>query len=44
MAAGVLRGESETWQLAPTPAFLSELLSDGGLVPWVRRQLEQRNG
>jgi 3-isopropylmalate/(R)-2-methylmalate dehydratase small subunit len=42
LAGGVLRGASEQWELAPQPPFLTELLADGGLVPWVRRRLEQQ--
>lgn len=39
-AAGTLAGEHERWALPPQPPFLTELLADGGLVPWVRRRLQ----
>lgn len=40
---GVMRSEGEQWELPPQPPFLTELLHDGGLVPWVRRRLQQRD-
>jgi 3-isopropylmalate/(R)-2-methylmalate dehydratase small subunit len=42
LAAGVLRRGSDTWTLAPQPPFVAELLAEGGLVPWVRRQLAEQ--
>jgi 3-isopropylmalate/(R)-2-methylmalate dehydratase small subunit len=40
LAAGTLAGEHDCWALPPQPPFLTELLADGGLVPWVRRRLQ----
>jgi 3-isopropylmalate/(R)-2-methylmalate dehydratase small subunit len=40
LAAGTLAGEHDRWTLPPQPPFLTELLADGGLVPWVRRRLQ----
>ncbi|MDR2137246.1 MAG: 3-isopropylmalate dehydratase small subunit [Synergistaceae bacterium] len=31
-----------TWTAHPFPAFLRELIDSGGLVSWVRRQMEER--
>jgi 3-isopropylmalate/(R)-2-methylmalate dehydratase small subunit len=35
---------NKTWQARPFPAFLRELISVGGLVPWVRGRLEKISG
>jgi 3-isopropylmalate dehydratase small subunit len=43
LPGGVLRSEREQFALPPQPPFLTELLHDGGLVPWVRRRLQQRD-
>ncbi|MDR3231916.1 MAG: 3-isopropylmalate dehydratase small subunit [Synergistaceae bacterium] len=32
----------KTWTARPFPAFLRDLIASGGMVPWVRRQLETR--
>jgi 3-isopropylmalate/(R)-2-methylmalate dehydratase small subunit len=40
LAAGTLAGEHDHWALPAQPPFLTELLADGGLVPWVRRRLQ----
>lgn len=40
LAGGELRGEHAAWALPPQPDFLTDLLRDGGLVPWVRRRLQ----
>jgi len=40
---GLLAGETERWTLPRQPPFLTDLLHDGGLVPWVRRRLSQRD-
>jgi 3-isopropylmalate/(R)-2-methylmalate dehydratase small subunit len=43
LAAGLVEGRAGRWEIPAQPAFLAELLSEGGLVPWVRRRLaEQR--
>ncbi|MBX5441784.1 MAG: 3-isopropylmalate dehydratase small subunit [Solirubrobacteraceae bacterium] len=39
LGAGTVEGERGRWELPPQPPFLTELLRDGGLVPWVRRRL-----
>ena len=31
---------NKTWTARPFPAFLRELISAGGMVPWVRRRLK----
>jgi 3-isopropylmalate/(R)-2-methylmalate dehydratase small subunit len=41
LEAGRLRGAAASWTLAPQPPFLRDLLSEGGLVPWVRRRLSE---
>ena len=40
LAAGTLAGAHDHWALPPQPPFLTELLAEGGLVPWVRRRLQ----
>jgi 3-isopropylmalate/(R)-2-methylmalate dehydratase small subunit len=40
LAGGTLVAAGTTWQLPPQPPFLTELLAEGGLVPWVRRRLQ----
>jgi 3-isopropylmalate/(R)-2-methylmalate dehydratase small subunit len=42
---GVLAGhESGSFNVAPTAPFLLDMIAGGGLVPWVRARLEQRQG
>jgi 3-isopropylmalate/(R)-2-methylmalate dehydratase small subunit len=40
LATGTLVSGGTTWALPPQPPFLTELLAEGGLVPWVRRRLQ----
>jgi 3-isopropylmalate dehydratase small subunit len=42
LASGLIRGEGESWSVPPQPPFLEELISAGGLVPWVRERLRER--
>jgi 3-isopropylmalate/(R)-2-methylmalate dehydratase small subunit len=35
-------GKGETYQAAPFPAFVQELVAAGGLVPYVARRLKER--
>jgi 3-isopropylmalate/(R)-2-methylmalate dehydratase small subunit len=42
LRAGIIAGERESWKIPEQPPFLAELSSVGGLVPWVRRRLAER--
>jgi hypothetical protein len=37
----VIEAESGRWTIPKQPPFLAELMDSGGLVPWVRRRLEE---
>ncbi|HKV86985.1 MAG TPA: 3-isopropylmalate dehydratase small subunit [Candidatus Dormibacteraeota bacterium] len=41
---GIVRNftKGDEYRCEPFPAFMNELLNMGGLVPWVRKQLEER--
>ena len=43
LASGLIRGEGESWPVPPQPPFLQELIDAGGLVPWVRQRLRDRD-
>jgi 3-isopropylmalate/(R)-2-methylmalate dehydratase small subunit len=44
LEAGVIRNftKGDEYRAEPFPEFMTELLRTGGLVPWVRRRLEER--
>lgn len=42
LRAGMIEGERGSWSIPEQPPFLEELISVGGLVPWVRRRLAER--
>lgn len=44
LEAGVIRNftQGDEYRADAFPAFMTELMSMGGLVPWVRRRLEER--
>ena len=44
LAQGVIAGErSGSFAVPPTPPFVAQIIAQGGLVPWVRRRLEERS-
>ncbi len=42
LASGVIEAESGRWAIPKQPPFLADLIDGGGLVPWVRRRLQER--
>lgn len=44
LAAGTIAGRAGEWSVPAQPPFLAELISAGGLVPWVRRRLSEQRG
>lgn len=42
LASGVIEAESGRWAVPKQPPFLADLIDGGGLVPWVRRRLQER--
>ena len=41
LQAGIIESDSGRWSIPPQPPFLADLMDAGGLVPWVRRRLEE---
>jgi 3-isopropylmalate/(R)-2-methylmalate dehydratase small subunit len=41
LGSGVIEAESGRWTVPKQPQFLADLMDGGGLVPWVRRRLEE---
>lgn len=41
LQAGVIEAESGRWTVPAQPPFLADLMDGGGLVPWVRRRLDE---